>query len=98
MTNTFTTGDIIHKTVPGMAHGDRPVVVIGVTGDWVHMIPLSTKDIGNQPYVFAHGCKAKGYAAPNRYHKAKAADLPAPSGWVTDADAAVIWDSAFAGS
>ena len=93
--NNYKTGDVVHKEVSGMAHGTRPCVVIGVTGDWVHLIPLSTSDWGGQPYVTANGCNAKGYAAPNRYHKVMAADLPAISGWVSDEDAATIWDSAF---
>ena len=96
MTNTkIQTGDVIHKEVGGMAHGVRPCVVIGVADGWVHLIPLSTSDWGNQPYVIAQGCKAKGYAAPNRYHKVREAGLPAPSGWVSDHEAATIWDSAF---
>ena len=96
MTKTIKVGDIIFKEVANMNHGVRPVVVIGLFGDWAHLIPLSTKDVGGQPYIA--GNTACGYAAPNRHHKVKAADLPAPRGWVTTEDAATLWDSAFAGS
>ena len=89
------TGDILYREVSGMTHGVRPCVVIGVTGDWVHLVPLSTSGRGDQPYMTAQGCKAKGYAANNRYHKVKASTLPAPSGWVTDEDASRAWDSVF---
>ena len=95
MTTNYRTGDVVHKNVDGMAHGDRPCVVIGVTGGWVHLIPMSTKDIGGQPYAYANGCNAKGYAAPNRYHKVMASELPSISGWVSDEDTAAFWDSAF---
>ena len=94
MTN-LRTGDVIHKSVATMAHGTRPCVVIGVTGNWVHLVPLSTSDWGGQPYVYAEGCSAKGYAAPNRYHRALACGLPAASGWVSEEDAGLIWDSVF---
>ena len=85
------TGDIIYKEVAAMNHGRRPCVVIGITGDWAHIVPLSTSDWNGQPYIQSVSTEAGGYAAPNRYHKAKVADLEA-EGWVSEEDAGIIWD------
>lgn len=89
---TISTGDIIYKDVAGMTHGRRPCVVIGVTGAWAHIVPLSTSGRPGQPYIKALGCEAKGYAANNRYHKASSEGLEA-MGWVTEEDAGRAWDS-----
>ncbi len=86
------TADIVYREVPGMKHGRRPCIVIGVTGTWAHIVPLSTSGRPGQPYIVAHGCDAKGYAAPNRYHKVSAEGLEA-RGWVTEEDAGRAWDS-----
>ena len=88
---TITTGDITYKDVAGMTHGRRPCVVIGVTGEWAHIIPLSTSGRPGQPYIRSASTEASGYAAPNRYHKAMVADLET-NGWVTDEDAGILWD------
>ena len=86
------TTDIIYREVSGMKHGSRPCIVIAVTGNWAHLIPLSTSGRPGQPYIVAHGCDARGYAANNRYHKVRVEDLEA-WGWVTEEDAGRAWDS-----
>jgi len=91
---TVTTTDIIYKEVSGMKHGRRPCIVIAVTGNWAHIIPLSTSGRPGQPYITAQGCEAKGYAANNRYHKVSVEGLMA-EGWVTEEDAGRAWDSVF---
>ena len=85
------TGDITYKEVGGMTHGRRPCVVIGVENGWAHLVPISTSDWNGQPYIRSTNGWAKGYAAPNRYHKTPAAGLQA-DGWVTHEDAATLWD------
>lgn len=91
---TLQIGDMVHKEVASMNHGVRPCIVIGITDGWAHLVPLSSKNWGGQPYVQANGGEG-GHACPNRYHKAKAEGLTATS-WVTDEDAARIWDTVFA--
>ena len=88
------TTDIVYKEIPGMKHGSRPCIVIGVTGNWAHLIPLSTSGRAGQPYIVANDCEARGYAANNRYLKVSAEGLEA-FGWVTEQDAARAWDSVF---
>ena len=87
----ITTASITYKEVAGMNHGSRPCVVIGVTGEWAHLIPLSTSGRPGQPYIRTNSRDCSGYAAPNRYHKARVADLEA-FGWVTDEAAGILWD------
>ena len=89
---TITTADIIYKEVAGMNHGSRPCVVIGITGEWAHIVPLSSSGRPGQPYVKTSNQDTAGYAAPNRYHKVKASGLEA---WATisEEDAGRVWDS-----
>ena len=86
------TNDIIYREVPGMKHGRRPCIVIGVTGNWAHLIPLSTSGRAGQPYIIATDGEARGYAANNRYLKVNAKGLVA-YGSVSEEDAGRAWDS-----